>query len=132
VILCAGLGVLFSLYFMVLQVALIRAFCIYCLISAVTTLLLAVVAMRTCMRRRLASIPAEAGLHRVGLVPSQDVVIEPGFAPSEVICASRSKEERIRTDSVRRRRASYSAARCSKSSGMIQLSAFQISDHGQN
>ena len=44
VILCAGLGVLFSLYFMVLQVAFIRAFCIYCLISAVTTLLLAVVA----------------------------------------------------------------------------------------
>jgi len=43
-ILCAGLGVLFSLYFMLLQVALIRAFCIYCLISAVTTLLLAVVA----------------------------------------------------------------------------------------
>lgn len=43
-ILCAGLGVLFSLYFMVLQVAFIRAFCIYCLISAVTTLLLAVVA----------------------------------------------------------------------------------------
>ncbi len=29
VILCAGLGVLFSLYFMVLQVAFIRAFCIY-------------------------------------------------------------------------------------------------------
>jgi uncharacterized membrane protein len=44
-ILCAGLGVLFLLYFMVLQVALIRAFCIYCLISAVTTLLLAVAAV---------------------------------------------------------------------------------------
>lgn len=43
-IVCAALGVLFSLYFMVLQVILIRAFCIYCLISAVTTLLLAVAA----------------------------------------------------------------------------------------
>ena len=41
----AGVGVAFSFYFMVLQVAFIRAFCIYCLISAVTTVLLAVTAV---------------------------------------------------------------------------------------
>jgi uncharacterized membrane protein len=43
-ILYAALGVLFSLYFMVVQLAFIRAFCIYCLVSSVTTVLLAVVA----------------------------------------------------------------------------------------
>jgi uncharacterized membrane protein len=41
----AALGVLFSLYFMVLQVGYIRAFCIYCLVSAVTTVLLTLVAV---------------------------------------------------------------------------------------
>jgi uncharacterized membrane protein len=40
----AALGVAFSLYFMFLQVAYIRAFCIYCLVSAITTILLAVAA----------------------------------------------------------------------------------------
>jgi uncharacterized membrane protein len=40
---CAG--VLFSFYFMVLQLAFIRAFCIYCLVSAVTTVLLGVAAI---------------------------------------------------------------------------------------
>jgi uncharacterized membrane protein len=44
-VLYAALGVLFSLYFMVLQLGYIRAFCIYCLISAVTTVLLAVAAV---------------------------------------------------------------------------------------
>lgn len=38
-------GVCFSIYFMYLQIAFIHAFCIYCLISAVTTLLLLVAAL---------------------------------------------------------------------------------------
>jgi uncharacterized membrane protein len=38
----AALGLSFSLYFMVLQFSYIHAFCIYCLISAVTTVLLTV------------------------------------------------------------------------------------------
>ena len=41
----ACVGVLFSLYFMVLQLGFIRAFCIYCLVSAVTTVLLAIAAI---------------------------------------------------------------------------------------
>ena len=41
----AALGVCFSIYFMVLQIAFIHAFCIYCLVSAVTTLLLFIVAL---------------------------------------------------------------------------------------
>jgi len=44
-VLYAVVGVAFSLYFMVLQVGFIRAFCIYCLVSAVTTALLAVAAV---------------------------------------------------------------------------------------
>ncbi len=36
----AGLGVCFSIYFMYLQIGFIHAFCIYCLVSAVTTVLL--------------------------------------------------------------------------------------------
>src|SRR5271165_7188543 len=44
-VLYAALGVLFSIYFMVLQLGFIRAFCIYCLVSAVTTVLLAVAAV---------------------------------------------------------------------------------------
>ena len=39
------MGVSFSLYFMVLQFGYIHAFCIYCLISAVTTVLLTVTAV---------------------------------------------------------------------------------------
>ena len=38
------LGVGFSIYFMYLQIAFIHAFCIYCLVSAVTTLLLFIAA----------------------------------------------------------------------------------------
>jgi uncharacterized membrane protein len=66
-VLYAILGVLFSLYFMVLQVGFIRAFCIYCLISAIATVLLAVVAVAHFrMTRRLpagviAAIRAAAG-----------------------------------------------------------------------
>jgi uncharacterized membrane protein len=44
-VLYAALGVSFSLYFMVLQFSYIHAFCIYCLISAVTTVLLTVTAV---------------------------------------------------------------------------------------
>ena len=40
----ATLGVLFSAYFMVVQIAYIHAFCIYCLVSAITTILLTVAA----------------------------------------------------------------------------------------
>ena len=41
----AALGVGFSIYFMILQVAFIHAFCIYCLASALTTLLLLIAAL---------------------------------------------------------------------------------------
>ncbi len=41
----AAIGVGFSIYFMILQVAFIHAFCIYCLASALTTLLLLVAAL---------------------------------------------------------------------------------------
>jgi uncharacterized membrane protein len=44
-VLYAALGVAFSLYFMVLQIGYIKAFCIYCLVSAVTTVLLTVTAV---------------------------------------------------------------------------------------
>ncbi len=40
----AALGVGFSIHFMILQVAYIHAFCIYCLNSALTTVLLLIVA----------------------------------------------------------------------------------------
>jgi uncharacterized membrane protein len=43
-VLCAAAGVLFSAYFMYLQLAYIHAFCIYCLVSAVTTVLLTMAA----------------------------------------------------------------------------------------
>lgn len=44
----AAVGVGFSIYFMVLQIGFIGAFCIYCLISAVTTVLLLVAAVSHC------------------------------------------------------------------------------------
>lgn len=40
-----ALGVCFSIYFMYLQIAFIHAFFIYCLVSAVTTLLLFIAAL---------------------------------------------------------------------------------------
>ena len=43
-VLLAATGVLFSLYFMILQIGYIHAFCIYCALSAATTLLLTVTA----------------------------------------------------------------------------------------
>jgi uncharacterized membrane protein len=47
-VLYAAVGVSFSLYFMVLQIGYIRAFCIYCLVSALTTVLLTLVAASLC------------------------------------------------------------------------------------
>ena len=44
-IIYAALGVCFSVYFIYLQVNFIHAFCIYCLVSAVTTLLLLIAAL---------------------------------------------------------------------------------------
>jgi uncharacterized membrane protein len=41
----SALGVCFSIYFMYLQIAFIHAFCIYCLVSAVTMLLLFIAAL---------------------------------------------------------------------------------------
>ena len=55
-VLYAALGVAFSAYFMVLQVGYIRAFCVYCLVSAMTTVLLAVVAITHL--RAMAVVPA--------------------------------------------------------------------------
>ncbi len=45
-VLYGGLGVLFSAYAMILQLGAIRAVCVYCLISAVTTLILLTAAIR--------------------------------------------------------------------------------------
>jgi uncharacterized membrane protein len=60
-VLATGIGVLFSLYFMVLQIAFIHAFCIYCVVSAVTTLLLAAAALAHARATRLwAAPPTEA------------------------------------------------------------------------
>jgi uncharacterized membrane protein len=41
----SALGVCFSIYFMYLQIVFIHAFCIYCLVSALTTLLLFITAL---------------------------------------------------------------------------------------
>jgi uncharacterized membrane protein len=59
-VLYAALGVAFSLYFMVLQIAFIRAFCIYCLVSAATTVLLAVTAVWHWRMTRILSVRAGA------------------------------------------------------------------------
>jgi uncharacterized membrane protein len=44
-LLYAALGVCFSIYFMYIQITFIHAFCIYCLVSAVLTLLLFICAV---------------------------------------------------------------------------------------
>jgi uncharacterized membrane protein len=41
----SAFGVCFSIYFMYLQIAFIHAFCIYCIVSAVTTLVLLIAAL---------------------------------------------------------------------------------------
>ena len=48
----SALGVGFSIYFAYLQIAFIHAFCIYCLVSAVTTLLLFIAALSHFRARR--------------------------------------------------------------------------------
>jgi uncharacterized membrane protein len=62
-VLYAGLGVAFSLYFMVLQISYIHAFCVYCLVSAATTVLLAVTAALHFRATRVGAtrVPAAAG-----------------------------------------------------------------------
>jgi len=44
-LLYAAVGVIFSIYFIVLELTFIHAFCIYCLVSAVTTVLFAIAAL---------------------------------------------------------------------------------------
>jgi uncharacterized membrane protein len=48
----SGLGPCFSIYFLYLQIVFIHAFCIYCLISAITTFLLFIVAVSHFIQRR--------------------------------------------------------------------------------
>ena len=57
-VLYTALGVAFSAYFMVLQIGYIRAFCVYCLVSALTTVLLAVAAI--VHLRAMPVVPARA------------------------------------------------------------------------
>lgn len=57
-LLYAAMGVLSSMYFMYIQFAFIHAFCIYCLISAVLTVLLLIAALRYFRETRTAGIPA--------------------------------------------------------------------------
>jgi len=59
-VLYTAVGVLFSLYFMVLQVGYIRAFCVYCLISGITTVLLAATAVWHFRATRVLSARAAA------------------------------------------------------------------------
>lgn len=47
-VLLAAVGLAFSIYFLVLQVGYIHAFCVYCAVSAMTTLLLAITAVWHC------------------------------------------------------------------------------------
>jgi uncharacterized membrane protein len=54
----AGVGVGFSIYFMILQVAFIHAFCIYCHVSASTTVLLLVTALAHFRATRTGPAPA--------------------------------------------------------------------------
>lgn len=56
-VLYAGLGVAFSAYFMMLQLGYIRAFCVYCLVSAATTVLLACVAILHFRATRIEATP---------------------------------------------------------------------------
>ncbi len=52
-VLYAGLGMTFSAYFLLLQINYIHAFCIYCLVSAVTTVLLTAIAVAHLAMTRL-------------------------------------------------------------------------------
>lgn len=55
---CAAIGVAFSIYFMNVQFTFIHAFCIYCLISAILTLLLFIAALWHVGSTRMNSILA--------------------------------------------------------------------------
>jgi len=57
----AALGVGFSIYFMILQVAFIHAFCIYCPVSAITTVLL----LFTALAHLRATRPGSGGRRRL-------------------------------------------------------------------
>lgn len=57
-LLCAAMGVCFSIYFMYIQFTFIHAFCIYCLISAVLTLFLLFAALWHVRSTRVDPIPA--------------------------------------------------------------------------
>ena len=59
-LLYAATGVAFSIYFMYIQFTFIHAFCIYCLISAILTLLLFIAALWHVSSTRMDPIPAPA------------------------------------------------------------------------
>jgi uncharacterized membrane protein len=52
----SSFGVCFSIYFLYLEVAFIHAFCIYCLVSAVTTILLAIAAVSHLISTRMPAV----------------------------------------------------------------------------
>jgi uncharacterized membrane protein len=52
----SALGVCFSIYFVYLEIAFIHAFCIYCLVSAVTTVLLAIAAVSHLKATRMPAV----------------------------------------------------------------------------
>ena len=56
----AVVGVGFSIYFMILQVAFIHAFCVYCLASALTTVLLFIAALAQFRGRAFGLAPTTA------------------------------------------------------------------------
>ena len=58
-----ALGVCFSIYFMYLQLSFIHAFCVYCLISAITTLLLFIVACSHALSANRSMIARENAIH---------------------------------------------------------------------
>jgi uncharacterized membrane protein len=59
-LLYAAIGVLFSIYFMYIQITFIHAFCIYCVISALLTLFLLIVAFWHFRSTRMDPIPTPA------------------------------------------------------------------------
>lgn len=61
----AGLGVGFSIYFMYVQFTFIHAFCIYCLVSAVTTLLLLIAALSHARVTSVDRAPADLQQHQM-------------------------------------------------------------------
>jgi hypothetical protein len=76
-VLYAALGVLFMLYFMVLQFRYIQAFCIYCFISAVTTVLLTVTAVWHLKASRSSAKDAQIDRRLAALLALSFVVMLP-------------------------------------------------------